>query len=161
MSDDAERRGEMPIEYSSRLEEAWKRAIADGEKGVALEAARAAQARFQQEGVDGVADLLDRDFELHMEALFLDGRVYRGVQGFRQWRRELEELFEYDRFDVGAVRQGEGTLVQIGRIFTKGKSSGAELDIPFAYVVRMRVDKIVRLTMYADVERALAEAGIS
>jgi ketosteroid isomerase-like protein len=161
MSDNAEQRGEMPVEYSSRLEGAWKRAIAEGDTGLALEAARAAQARFQHDGVDGIADLLDPDFELHMEALFLDGRVYRGAEGLRQWRRELEELFEYDRFDVLAVRLRGDLLVQIGRMYTKGKSSGVEVDLPFAYVVRTRVDKMVRLTMYSDIERALAEAGIS
>jgi ketosteroid isomerase-like protein len=119
------------------------------------------QARFQHHGVDGLADLLDPGFELHMEALFLDGRVYHGVEGLRQWRRELEDVFEYDRFDIRAVRRREDTLVQIGRLYTKGKGSGVEADTPFAYVVRTRGDKIVRTTMYSDVERAFAEAGIS
>jgi hypothetical protein len=151
----------MPAEYSSRMEEAWERAIAEGDTGFALEAARAAQARFQQEGVDGVADMLDADFELHMEALFLDGRVYRGVEGLRQWRREIEELSEYDRFDVRAVRQRDDVLVLIGRLYIKGRGSGAEVDAPFVHVVKRRVDKVVRLTMYSDVERALAEAGVS
>jgi hypothetical protein len=138
VSDDAERRGEMPAEYSSRMEEAWERAIAEGDTGFALE-----------------------DFELHMEALFLDGRVYRGVEGLRQWRREIEELSEYDRFDVRAVRQRDDVLVLIGRLYIKGRGSGAEVDLPFVHVVKRRVDKVVRLTMYSDVERALAEAGVS
>jgi len=161
MSDDAERGAEMPVEDSGRLERAWKRAIAEGDKGPVLEAARAAQARFQQQGVDGVANLLAPDFELHMDALFLDGRVYRGVEGMRRWRRDLEELFEYDRFDVLAVRERGEVLLQIGRMYAKGKSSSVEVDLPFAYLVRMRGDKLVRLTMYADVEQALADAGIS
>ena len=50
MSDNAEQRAEMPVEYSSRIEGAWERAIAEGDKGPALEAARAAQARFQHDG---------------------------------------------------------------------------------------------------------------
>ena len=112
------------------MEEAWEPAIAEGDTGLALEAARAAQARFQQERVDGVADMLDADFELHLETLFLDGRVYRGVEGLRRWRREIEELCEYDRFDVHAVRQRDDTLVLIGRLYVKGRGSGAELDHP-------------------------------
>ncbi len=59
MSDEPERRDEIPVEDSGRLEEAWKRAIAEGDTGVALEAARMAQASFQRDGVDSVAGLLD------------------------------------------------------------------------------------------------------
>jgi hypothetical protein len=161
VSDSAEQRREMPLGDSDRLEEAWNRAVAEGDTGFALEAARAAQERFQQEGVDGLLGLLDPEFELHMEALFLDGRVYRGAEGLRQWRRELEEVFEYDRFDVRAVRLHEDTLVQIGRLYTRGKNSGVEADSPFAYVVRTRRDMILRLTMYSDVERAFTDAGIA
>jgi ketosteroid isomerase-like protein len=151
----------MPVEDANRLEEVWKRAIMDGDMGVDLELARAVQARFQQQGVDGIADLLHPDYELHMEALFLDGRVYHGVEGLRQWRRELEDVFEYDRFDIRAVRRRQDILLQIGRLYTKGRGSGVEADTPFAYVTRFRADKVVRLTMYSDVERALADAGIS
>ena len=74
---------------------------------------------------------------------------------------ELEEVFEYDRFDVRAVRLHEDTLVQIGRLYTRGKNSGVEADTPFAYVVRTRGDTILRLTMYSDVERAFTDAGIA
>jgi ketosteroid isomerase-like protein len=161
VSDDLELRGQIPVGDSDRLEEAWARAIVEGDTGAELEAARAAQARFQHYGVDGLAGLLDSDFELHMHALFLDGRVYRGVEGLRQWRAEIEEVFEYDRFDVRAVRRREDTLVLIGRLYTRGKSSGVEADHPLAYVVKTRGGLIVALTMYSDVERAFADACIS
>lgn len=146
---------------SARLERAWEQAILMGDTGAELDFARAAQARFQQDGVDGLAEVLDPDFELHMEALFLDGRVYRGMDGLRQWRREIEDVFEYDRFDIRAVRRRDDTLVQIGRLFTKGRGGGVEADTPFAYVVRTRAGAIWQLTMYSDIDRALADAGVS
>ena len=95
------------------------------------------------------------------EALPLDGCVYCGGEGLRQWRRELEAVFEYDRFDIRAVRSRADTLVQIGRLYPKGKGSGVEADTPFAYAVRTRGGKVVRTTTYAEVERAFADAGIS
>lgn len=151
----------MPVEDSDRLEEAWERAIVEGDTGAELELARAVQARFQHQGVDGIAEMLGPDYELHMEALFLDGRVYRGVEGLRQWRRELEEVFEYDRFDIRAVHRHEDARVQIGRLYTRGRGSGVEAVTPLAYVLRIREGKVVRTTMYADIERALLDAGIS
>jgi ketosteroid isomerase-like protein len=143
-----------------QLEASFQAALADADSGAALSGLRELYERFESGGIDAVATILHPDYELHMEALLLDGRVYKGVEGFKRWRRDIEEAFEYDRFEPLAVRLAGDKWVVLGRLHTKGKESGVELDVPLAHLYEQRDGKVVRLTMYADAAQALNAAGL-
>jgi ketosteroid isomerase-like protein len=147
---------------AEELEAEFNAALASADTGPALDALRQIYDRHEAGGVDAIADLLHPDYELHLEALFLDGRVYHGVEGFRQWRREIGEQFDDDRFEPVAVRfADESRWVVLGRLHVRGRASGVEVDEPHAHVFESRDGKVIRQTMYRDPRRALESIGLS
>jgi ketosteroid isomerase-like protein len=143
------------------LERQFNAAMEEADTGSALDAARRIYAEFDRGGAEATAGLLHPKFELHMETLFLDGKVYKGARGFSQWREQMEELFEEDTFEPQGVRFGEGGFVVLGRLRVTRKETGVEVDEPLAHYHEQREGKLTRLTMYSDVGEALAAAGIA
>lgn len=144
------------------LERQFNAALEEADTGSALDAARRIYAEYRRGGVDAFASALHPDYELHMDTLFfLDGRVYRGVEGFKRWRSEMEELWEEDNFEPQGVRFGtDDRFVVLGRLRVKGRGSGVEIDQPHAHLLERRGGKIVKQTMYSDLGAALRDAGI-
>ena len=132
----------------------------EADTGSALEAARRIYEEIDRGGAETAAGLLHPKFELHMETLFLDGKVYKGAKGFANWRKEMEDLFEEDSFEPQGIRFGKGGFVVLGRLRVKGGESGVEVDEPLAHYHEQRDGKLVRLTMYSDIDEAMAAAGI-
>lgn len=151
----------MSRETADTLEARFLAAVQTGEKGAALDAMRESLRAFDAGGVEAVADLLHPDFELNMQALLLDGRVYHGVEGFRRWRIDVADALEYDRFEPQAIRfAGDNRIVLFGRLHSKGRASGVQTDVPLTHVYEMQDGKTRRLTMYSDAERALQAVGL-
>jgi ketosteroid isomerase-like protein len=145
-----------------QLEAKFEAALAAADTGPALEVAREVYDRIADEGPESVVPLLHPEFELHLETLVLDGRVYRGPEGFLEWRREMDELFEGERFDPLAVRMVDDSRYAIlGRLILRGRASGVELDVPLVHVFEQRDGKVFRQAIYSDTSEALASIGIS
>src|SRR5215213_6403183 len=141
------------------LERQFNAAMEEADTGSALDAVRRIYAEFDR-GVDAAAGLLHPKFELHMETVFLGGKVYKGAKGFARWREEMEELFEKDSFQAQGIRFGGDGFVVLGRLRVKQKESGVEVDEPIAHYHEQRDGKLARLTMYSDLDDALRAAGI-
>ncbi len=152
----------MPEVPRDDLETRFSAAVSSGEQGPALEAIRKSLQAFDAGGVDAVAADLHPDFELNMQALLLDGRIYRGVDGLRKWRSDIADALEYDRFEPRAIRfAGQNRLVVFGRLHSKGRASGVETDVPLIHVYETEEGKTRRLTMYSDAHRALQAVGLA
>jgi ketosteroid isomerase-like protein len=144
------------------LETRFSAAVKSGQTGSALDAIRKSLHAFDARGVDAVAGELHPEFELNMETLLLDGRVYHGIEGLRRWRSDVADALEYDRFEPKAVRfAAENRIVVFGRLHSKGRTSGVETDVPLIHVYEMEDGKARRLTMYSDADRALHAVGLS
>ena len=142
------------------LERQFNTAMEEADTGSSLEAVRRIYDELER-GSEGLSALLHPDFELHMHTVFLDGKAYRGVRGFGNWRREMGELFEEDRFQpVGLRFAGRERWVVLGRFHFKGAEEGDELDVPLAHVVEQRDRKLARLTAYSEISEALAAVGL-
>jgi ketosteroid isomerase-like protein len=91
----------------------------------------------------------------------LEGRVYRGHEGVRQW---LEELFDHwETFEpVGEEFHERGnTVIALGCWHARGRASGAELDSePATWVVEFRDRKMTRLQTYTSRADALDALGL-
>jgi ketosteroid isomerase-like protein len=142
------------------LERQYNAAMEEADTGSALDAARRIYAEFERGGVEATAGLLHSKFELRMETVFLDGRVYKGASGFAKWRADMDELFEEDSFEPHGVRLCKDGFLVLGRLRVTGKGSGVEVDEPIAHYHEQRDGKLARLTMYSDVDEAVAAAGI-
>jgi ketosteroid isomerase-like protein len=142
------------------LERQFNAAMEEADTGSALDAVRRIYNEFDRGGA-GLEALLHPDFQIRMETVFLDDKTYKGMRGFKNWRGDIEELFEEDRFQPEGLRTaGEGRWVVLGRLQITQKESGEELDVPLAHVLEQRDRKVASFTVYSDISQALESVGL-
>src|SRR3954454_7625603 len=89
------------------------------------------------------------------------GEAYHGPEGFRKaWARAVEP-WESIEGDVEWIRDAGRDVVSCHRGRMRGKGSGIEATIRYAYVWRFRGGKVVHCKSYADPGAALEAAGLS
>jgi ketosteroid isomerase-like protein len=142
------------------LERQFNAAMEEADTGSALDAVRRIYDEFDRGGA-GLEALLHPDFQIRMETVFLDDKVYRGMRGFKKWRSDIEELFEEDRFQPEGLRAAaDGRWVVLGRLQITQKEDGGELDVPLAHVLEQRDRKVASFTVYSDISEALDSVGL-
>jgi ketosteroid isomerase-like protein len=72
------------------------------------------------------------------------------ADAFRSYEIELEEMFEV-----------EDRVVAILREKARGRTSGAEVDTRFGYVITVSDGKLSRIEAYRDPDEALVAAGVA
>jgi ketosteroid isomerase-like protein len=142
------------------LERQFNAAMEEADTGPALDAVRRIYDEFDRGG-EGLGAMLHPDFEIRMETVFIDGKVYKGTRGFEKWRGDMEELFEKDRFKPEGLRAAaDGRWVVLGRLQITEKESGDELDVPLAHVLEQRDRKVASFTAYSEISAALESVGL-
>src|SRR5512132_1709913 len=142
------------------LERQFNAAMEEADTGSALEAVRRIYDEFDRGGV-GLEALLHPDFQIRMETVFLEEKVYQGLRGYEKWRSDIEELFREDRFQPEGLRAAaDGRWVVLGRLQITERESGDELDVPLAHVLEQRDRKVASFTVYSDISRALESVGL-
>jgi ketosteroid isomerase-like protein len=79
-----------------------------------------------------------------------NARLYEWLSPWEDWRCEAQDYVVQDEY-----------VVALTRYRGRGKGSGAIVDEEGAHLWKMRDGKVVRLVVYADRAKALAEAGVS
>ena len=142
------------------LERQFNAAMEEADTGTALDAVRRIYDEFGRGGA-GLEALLHPDFQIRMETVFIDGKTYKGVRGFSNWRSDMEELFESDNFKPEGLRAAaDGRWVVLGRLQITEKESGDELDVPLAHVLEQRDRKVASLTAYTEPSAALESVDL-
>jgi ketosteroid isomerase-like protein len=142
------------------LERQFNAAMEEADTGSALEAVRRIYDEFDSGGA-GLEALLHPDFQLRMETVFIDGKVYKGMRGYQRWRGEMEGIFESDSFRPEGLRSvADGRWVVLGRLQITRKESGDELDVPLAHVLEQRDRKVASVTVYSEISAALEAVGL-
>ena len=96
------------------LERQFNAAMEEADTGSSLEAVRRIYDEIGRGGA-GLEALLHPDFQIRMETVFLEGKTYKGVRGFKNWRADMEELFESDSFRPEGLRSvADGRWVVLG-----------------------------------------------
>jgi ketosteroid isomerase-like protein len=86
------------------------------------------------------------------------GTAYRGHDGFREYWRGTQEIWDHFHFEPEQfLAEGDGTVV-IGRGSGRAKGSGIEIDQPFAMFLRVRHAKLVFGQTFTDLDDARAAA---
>jgi hypothetical protein len=143
------------------LERQFNAAMEEADTGSSLEAIRLLYLEFDSGDAEAIGAILHPEFQAQVNAIFLDGKSYKGVKGFLKWRGDMEELFEQERFmPVGIRFAGKDRWVVLGRLHIKGEEGGVELDVPLAHVVEQRDKKVAQLTVYSDISDALESVGL-
>ncbi len=114
-----------------------------------------------------------RDFDAYVEE-YIDPEVewvpfnalpdssgYHGREGVKQRLAELIEPFESPRFEVEEILDdgSDRQVVQL-RMSGQGKASGADVDVRFYQVLKLRAGFVVRVEWYTDRTEALEAAGL-
>ena len=142
------------------LERQFNAAMEEADTGSALDAVRRIYDEIDRGG-EALAALLHKDFQIRMEAEFLDDKTYKGMRGFEKWRGDMESVFEAERFQPEGLRAAaDGRWVVLGRLQITQKESGDELDVPLAHVLEQRDRKVASFTVYSDISQALESVGL-
>jgi ketosteroid isomerase-like protein len=142
------------------LERQFNAAMEEADTGSALDAVRRIYGEFDRGG-PGLEALLHPDFQLRMETVFIEGKVYKGMKGYQRWRGDMDELFESDSFRPEGLRSvADGRWVVLGRLQITKKDDAGELDVPLAHVLEQRDRKVASVTVYSEISAALEAVGL-
>ena len=116
---------------------------------------------FNRRDLEALLDVIDPDVEWIPIMATLEGRVYRGHEGMRQWLDDLStdwEVFETHQEEFREI--GDRVLV-FGRWRARARSSGVELENePASWVIDLKDGKVVRLQTYTDRREAVEAVGL-
>jgi 2-(1,2-epoxy-1,2-dihydrophenyl)acetyl-CoA isomerase len=91
-----------------------------------------------------------------------DPGTWTGLAGMAAgWRGWLSAWDDY-KAEADEYRELDGDRVLVfGRMRGRGKTSGVTVETKFANVLWIRDDKVTRLCLYSNRDRALADLGLS
>jgi ketosteroid isomerase-like protein len=84
--------------------------------------------------------------------------VWRGPAGMRAFWDEWHSLWNLS-VDISEIRDFGDTVVAVGRIQTRGKASGVELESPVAYVFEFEGGLTRKVRAFLDPSEALQAVG--
>ncbi len=143
------------------LERQFNTAMEEAETGTPLEAIRRLYGELESDDPEAIGAIVHTSLEVHSKTTYLDGKTYKGVRGYINWRKDLDKLFEQHRFQpVGMRFAGRDRWVVLGRMHVKEADGGAELDLPLAHVCEQRDKKLGRITVYSSISDALEAVGL-
>ena len=87
-------------------------------------------------------------------------RTVRGLDELREYRADWNQMLEGLTFEAEEIVDRDDAIVAVGRIKGTGSGSGAETEVPLAFVSRFRDGLVVRVEEYLDRNEALVAAGL-
>jgi len=85
--------------------------------------------------------------------------VFAGHEGIRRFWRDTEEMFDLFEPEYTDFRDLGDNVLAIGTLTVRGRGSGAEVQIPMAFLTEFRDERIVRMKDFGDAAAALEAAG--
>jgi ketosteroid isomerase-like protein len=125
-----------------------------------IEVVRAAYGAFNARDVDELLRLSAEDCEWQPLRAQLEGIVYRGHQGVRQFVSDMDEDWETFRIDPLEFHDRQERVAVIGRVSALGQS-GVAIDSVAGFVFELQRGRIRRIMSHSDPEAALEAVGRS
>jgi ketosteroid isomerase-like protein len=128
-----------------------------------VEAFNRATAAFDRQDFESMLEELDAAVEWYDAVPMLLGgeaTVYRGHRGVRNLWRELDDVFEKRRVEYTEIRDLGDRVLAAGRLYARGKGSGAEVESPYCIVCDFQNGKAIRVRTFLDADEALEAAGL-
>ena len=110
--------------------------------------------------LDALVEHMQPDAELHPLRAQLEGKAYRGHDGWREMLADFDQDWEFVRMDAEEYREAGDLVVVLGRLGARGRTSGVDLDVPMAFVWRLREGKVVHARSFSEQAEALRDAGL-
>ena len=87
--------------------------------------------------------------------------TYRGIEGFRRWIAETDEVMEEFQVQAEAYRDvGDDRVLLLGVVIGKGRLSGADVQAELGQVFTLRDGQLVSYRGYLDRAEALEAVGL-
>jgi ketosteroid isomerase-like protein len=87
--------------------------------------------------------------------------AFVGPEGMRRFLADTAEAFDLFNATYPDIRDlGDGRLLAIGTLRARGRTSGAESDVPLAVVAEFREGMLLRFKDYGDARLALEALGL-
>jgi ketosteroid isomerase-like protein len=116
-------------------------------------------AAFNRRDAAGIVASLHPEVELEPLRAVLEGSVYRGHDGARQWLDDMAEDWSDFEVEVEGTRELSDTRVLVeARVRAHARVSGVEVSSPGAWLCDLRDGKVSRIRFFRDVESALEVA---
>jgi len=121
-----------------------------------VEIARAVHEAFNRRDLVALFELLDPEVEWIPILAALEGRVYRGHAGLRQWIEDLDADWEYFETCPEEFRDLGDRVLIFGHWRARGRASRVELENqPGSWLVHFRAGRVMRQQTYTDRSEAL------
>ena len=132
--------------------------------GKELMRAQAAQlmAAINARDFDAAGELpLEPESEFRSIIAASEGATYRGIEGLRQWARDVDAVWEDFRIEtLELVPAGDDCAVLVMHLTGTARASGVPLDSTIGQVWHWREGRLWLNEAYADPRDAFAAAGI-
>jgi ketosteroid isomerase-like protein len=128
-----------------------------------MERIRRAVDAFNRRDVDALLEWNHPDivYQTAIASMEGEGGVYHGHEGAREWLRDLDDAVEELHGELDELYDlGDGRYLGAGRFHGRGRGSGAEFDVPIAWVYIAEGDLLVRFEAYFEREKALESLGL-
>jgi ketosteroid isomerase-like protein len=123
-----------------------------------VEVARRSTEAFNRRDAEAIVGMCHADSEWLPFRAQVEGGVYCGHEGIRQFVVDMEEDWsEFQVEPVEVIDLGERVLL-IGRVHALARGSGVTVENVAGFLMDFRDGKIARLVSYSDPEEARREA---
>jgi ketosteroid isomerase-like protein len=125
-----------------------------------VEVIREAFERWNTGDIDYWIEHADPEVEIWSKyaALEQGGEPYRGHDGMREWRAEIDRNFESHLVIAQEVRDVGGAVLVLGSVRFRGTTSGSEMEYPFGWVCEMCGGTLARMWFYSSHAEAVDAA---
>jgi ketosteroid isomerase-like protein len=110
--------------------------------------------------VEAVLAECDPDVEWHPHLTTVRRQAIRGHDGVRAYMRSLQEDWESFRHDPEQFFDAGDTVVAFLHTHARGRSSGADVEVPVAHVLTFKRGKCMGYVSYHDRAEAMRVAGL-
>jgi uncharacterized protein len=124
-----------------------------------LELLKQGVAALNRRDTDGLLAILHPDVRLEPLRALVDGTVYRGHDGLREWLSDMTEDWEHHRVeleDVRALPAGQALVEAV--LHVRYRESGVEVAAPGAWLCEFQDGLVSRVRFYRDSAAALEAA---
>lgn len=122
---------------------------------------RRAVEAFNRRDVEALVTECHPEVEWQTALGAMEGVVYHGHEGMRQWVHDIEENWEQMDAEVEGLFDTGERAVAVFRVRLRGLVSGAGADQRVVHVWQLRGGKLFRGQSRTDVETALREVGLT
>ncbi len=93
-------------------------------------------------------------------ALDESGGPYRGHEGMRAWRAEIDRNFELHEVFANDIRYVGGRVLVLGAVRFRGRATRTEMRYPFGWVCEMEDGALARMFFYSSHAEALNAVAV-